>query len=146
MISPGDWRWYNWLLFAAGILLVASYYGLLSWAPLEETIERLASHPGTRSAFQTASSRQEALFVIFAFLLLTPLASLVALFVLASGLAMVLGLLGPVTRTVGISDKVLALVVVAAAGVVAYARVETWWPWVRWTAGLVARAFIAVRS
>jgi hypothetical protein len=145
MIPLGDWRWHNWLLFAAGILLVGSYLGLVSWAPLDDAITRLASYPDARSTFESASARPEALFVIFAFLLLTPAALLVALFVLASVLTMLLVTLGPVTRMIRIPDAVLAALILGVGGVVAYVKAGAWWPWLGAGAALVARAFLVVR-
>jgi hypothetical protein len=144
MIPPIDWRWHNWLLFVAGVVLVGSYWGLLSWAPLDDAISRLASHPDARSAFDSASAREEALFVIFAFLLLTPAALLAALFLLTSVLAILLVTLGPVTRLIRIPDAVLASLILGVGGVVAYAKAVAWWPWLHTGAALVARAFLVV--
>lgn len=145
MLSVTSWRWYNWLLLLGGALVVGGYFGLVSLAPLDEALQRVAGSSKVGDVFQHAGGRQEALFVLFTFLLLTPLAVLVGLFMIVFAFAILMALVGPVTRSFGVPDGATSALLVLGAGALAYVKADAWLPPFQLVLGLVVRAFLVVR-
>lgn len=137
------WGWGRWLLVLLGALFLGSYLGWFSWGPVEETIRRLAIRPGVPEILRDSSvARPEALFILLSFLLVTPIAGLIAVFLFVFLLVILAGTLGPVWRMFGLpywSLVVLLLVVLTGA---AYAKNAVWLPWVQRLAGVVAQAYL----
>lgn len=139
------WRWTHWLALAIAAGYVVSYLGLLTWGDLERSIEYLASSSTFREGFEHSPSRQhEALFVVFAFLLLTIPAVLALSLVVGFVVLVVSGALEPVTHRAGLPESLPRLVVLAVLGVLAWHYQELWLPSLRWLLALVASAFLAV--
>src|SRR2546428_2835468 len=68
-----SWRWPQWLLFVLAVLVLVSYFGLISMGRVERELDRLAARSGGELVTED-TGRREALFIVFAFLLLTPVA------------------------------------------------------------------------
>ena len=138
------WGWGRWFLALLGVLFLASYFGWLSWGPVENAIRTLAVRPGVPEVFrEIAVGRTEALFVLLSFLLLTPVATLVGLFLFVFLLMIVAGTLGPLWRMLGLPQWALVVLLVLVLGGVAYAKNGMWLPWVVWLSGLVAQAYLS---
>ena len=134
------WGWGRWLLLLFGVLFLASYLGWLSWGPVENAIRTLAIRPGVPEVFRDiAVGRTEALFILLSFLLLTPLATLVGLFLFVFLLMILAGTLGPLWRLLGLPQWALVVLLGVVLGGVAYARNGMWLPWVLRFSGLVAQ-------
>ena len=94
-------RWSHWLLlvFIAGFLV--SYFGFVSWGRLGDALEALAERPAGAQIFHEKIDRADAIFMIFVFLFLTPLA-LVAGFSIVTFVGSVLtGMLEAIYRRPG---------------------------------------------
>ena len=138
------WGWGRWFLALLGVLFLASYFGWLSWGPVENAIRTLAVRPGVPEVFrEIAVGRTEALFVLLSFLLLTPVATLVGLFLFVFLLMIVAGTLGPLWRLLGLPQWALVVLAVLVLGGVAYAKNGMWLPWVLRLSGLVAQAYLS---
>lgn len=138
------WGWGRWFLVLLGVLYLASYLGWLSWRPVENAIRTLAVRPGVPEVFRDmAVGRTEALFVLLSFLLLTPLAALVGLFLFVFLLMILAGTFGPLWRLLGLPQWALVALVVLVLGGVAYAKNEMWLPRVLRISALVAQAYLS---
>lgn len=139
------WGWGRWLLLLVGVLFLASYLGWLSWGPVEDALRRLAIRPGVPEVFRDIGvGRAEALFVLLSFLVLTPFATLVGLFLFVFLLMILVGTLGPLWRLLGLPQWTLVGLLLVILGGAAYARSALWLPWVLWLSGLVAQAYFSV--
>lgn len=130
MFNLLPWRWSHWVLLLVGPLFVIAYLSLLYWGPVEEAIRRLMHQPGFRDAARgSVMPRAEALLGLVSLMLLTPLAGMMALFLLLFGMV-ILGLtLGPILRGLGLPDWAVVLVFGAVLSGVVYAQSELWLPW-----------------
>lgn len=128
-------RWTHWLMLLIGPLFLASYYGLLSWGPVEEAIKQLANQP-------PGLARAEGLLGLVSLLLLTPMVGMVALFLLFFVWVVLAGTLGRVGRILGLSDWAFFLLVAAASAGLVYAKSETWLPWSLQVLDRVASAYL----
>ena len=145
MFRPSTWSATQWLLLAAGLLLLASYFRLVSWGQVEAAIHYLAEQPRVQETYQDpATGRAAALFVVFSFLLLTPFSVLGALFVLVFAVSILSAILGSIGRQVGIPEWTFKSVVVAGLAGMAYAQSPLWLPWGLRALGLVARAYLVL--
>ena len=136
------WRWTHWVLLLVGPLFIVLYLSLLSWSPVEEAITRLAGELGQRGALQNSLFRAETVFGLVSLLLLTPLAGMVALFLLLFAMVIVVTSLGPIVRVVGLPDWVLVLLLGAASSHVVYSKSEVWLPWSLWFLDRVATIYL----
>lgn len=121
MLTLLPWRWHHSALLLIGSLFLGTYLNLLSWGPVVEAIQNLVSPPGVIPA--------EAVFGLVTLLLLTPLAGMVALFLLLLlwvGLAMILG---PVARALRVPDWAFTLLLASTSSGLVYTKSETWLPW-----------------
>jgi len=139
-------RWSHWLLlvFIAGFLV--SYFGFVSWGRLGDALEALAERPAGAQIFHEKIDRADAIFMIFVFLFLTPLA-LVAGFSIVTFVGSVLtGMLEAIYRRPGMPEWVSTLCVYLLLALAAYLTRVFWYPQVQGFASLIARAMImAVR-
>ena len=128
-------RWTQWLLLVVGPLFLATYTGLLSWEPVEEAIKQLATQtPGL--------TRAEGLLGLVSLLLLTPLVSMVALFLLVFVWVILAGTLGRVGRMLGLPDWALFLLVATGSAGAVYANSGAWLPWSLQAFDRVAGAYL----
>ena len=139
------WGWGRWLLLLLGILVVAAYFGLLAGGRLEESVQWLAGKGGAEGSFkELGSGRGEAMFIVMAFLFLTPVAVLGGLFLVVFVLVVLAGTLHPVARILGLPQWSMVGVVALALAGVAYANLEGWLPELLRVSGIIAQAFLSV--
>ncbi len=133
-----SWRWPQWLLFVLAVLVLVSYFGLISMGRVERELDRLAARSGGELVTED-TGRREALFIVFAFLLLTPVAVGVAAGIpmLASATAGAL-----LDRLIRLPEVVGALLFWSGFAFLAYLTVNAWLPWIQQVASLVARAVL----
>jgi hypothetical protein len=106
---------------------------------VEQELEWLAGTPEATSNVYRDTGQGEALVVVFAFLLLTPVAGVVALAIPLFLSAAVAAFLNRATRLPVFAGTVLFWVVLLT---VAFLFQEYWWPQVRWFVNLLARGFL----
>jgi hypothetical protein len=136
-------RVWHWIIFVALVLLLVSYLGLLSWGRLGEALEALAEKPSGAQVFHAKIDRADAIFMVFAVLVMTPIA-LVATGALIAFVGSVLtGLLEAVYHRPGMPDWVTTLLVYFILLVVAIFTRSIWFPQAQGLASLIARAMIA---
>jgi hypothetical protein len=107
---------------------------------VERVLERLAGSPEqTAGLFTPGLERADALFLMFAFLLLTPLAVFFGLLLPLFLSAVFASFLN---RAAQMPDVVGALLFWIALGVAAWLTVDRWGPGAAWFVHLLARAFL----
>lgn len=140
MFDARLWRWPHWMLAVVAVVYLTSYFGLISLGRVEQVLEALAGPPdATRTVFPAGTGRAEALFLVFAFLLLTPLAAMFGLLLPLFAGALVGTTLHRVLR---LPELVGSLLFWAALVVVAAVRAGDWWAWAEWFVNLLARALL----
>jgi hypothetical protein len=145
LVSITSWRWRHWLGLAIVAGYVVSYLGLLTWGDVDHAIEDMASYSTARDGSAQAPSRQhEALFVVFAFLLLTVPAVLALALVTGLVVLVVSGALEPLTQRAGLPEATPRLVVLVVLAALVWQYQERWLPPLRWILSLVAGAYLAV--
>ena len=138
------WRWPHWVLLLVGPLFIVAYLSLFSWVPVDEAIARLQGELGQRGVLQDSLLRAETILGLVCLLLLTPLAGLVALFLLLFGMVIVVTIFGPIVRAVGLPDWILVLPLGGAASRVAYGQSEVWLPWSMWFLDRVTTIYLVL--
>ena len=144
MFNLLPWRWTHWVLLLIGPLFVIVYLTLLAWVPVDEAIQRLASRPETRVARHPAIARAEAIFSLTTLVLLTPLAGVVALFLVLFAMIALTVILGPFVRVIGLPDWVVVLLLGAALSAWLYTKTAAWLPWSLWLLDRVATVYIVL--
>lgn len=146
--------WVKWLLLLVGALLLMSLWRQTRLGRAEELVQWLANQPGLADKFQDRSYRTpESLFILLAFLLLTPLVGLLAFLLLQFASTIGEGVLESIGSLFGLRAResrarflvVRATMFAAVLGIL-YSGSDMWLPRVQWLLGLVARAYLAVRS
>lgn len=142
------WSWVrsHKLVVLLGAAILATHFQLVTWGRVEEMINRLAAQPGVAEVLRSGDeeTRVEAFLILFAFLLLSPMAAAAGSGVVLLGFAILAGLLAPVGHFLRIPGVVLDTLLAVALGALAYARQDLWLPWLLWMLGLVARAYQVV--
>jgi len=64
----------HWVLLGLVVLFLFTYFGLLSWGRVEDALESLAAYSSGAKVFQATVDRADAIFIVFMFLMLTPMA------------------------------------------------------------------------
>ena len=145
MLSLSSWGWGRWSLLLLGVLILATYLGVLWLGGVQGALEWLQAQSGAGDTFQRPGAvRGEGFFVLLAFMLLGPVAALVALLLGLFVLVVLAGTLAPVGRLLGVPNWILMTLVVGGLGGLAYLEGEVWIPWGLWMVGLVASAFLSV--
>jgi hypothetical protein len=132
-----SWRWPHWTVFCAALLWLAAYFG--AFGTLNETVENLARHPSASAWFtDSMSGRQEAKLVLFLFLVIAPVVSMIVagIVVAFAGVCAI-----PLRRVVR-SERAGTFVLVIALAVVFYLQSAMWWPQARPFAAVIARAYV----
>ena len=143
MFNLLPWRWSHWVLLLVGPLFVVTYFSLLSWGPVDEAIQRLASQPGPRDAPGSSGLlTAEAILGLVSLLLLTPLVGMVVLFLLLFAMVIVGITLAPLVRGLGLPDWAVVLLAGAAFSGVLYRQSEVWLPWSLWCLDRLATAYL----
>ena len=145
MLSISSWGWGRWSLLLLGVLILATYVGVLWLGGVQEALQWLEAKSGARGSFQQPGAiRGEGFFVLLAFLLLMPMAVLVALFLVLFVMVVLAGTLAPVGRLVGLPNWTLNALIVVGLAALAYTESAVWFPWALWAVGVVASAFLSV--
>lgn len=145
MLDFSSWGWGRWLLLLLGILILATYLAVRSVGGVPEALQWLEAKSGAGGVFQQPGSvRGEGFFVLLAFLLLMPFATLVGVFLALFVLVVLAGTLAPVGRLLGLPNWALTTLVGAGLAGLAYAEHGVWLPWALWAVGVVASAFLSV--
>ena len=145
MWSFSSWGWGRWSLLLLGVLILATYLGVLWLGGVQGALQWLEAKSGAGDTFQRPGAiRGEGFFVLLAFMLLAPFATLVALLLVLFVLVVLAGTLAPVGRLLGLPNWVLMTLAVGGLGGLAYAEREVWVPWGLWMVGLFASAFLSV--
>jgi hypothetical protein len=140
VLDVRSWRWPQWLLFGLGCLGLAAYYQLISLGTVEEVLDRLAGKPErTAGIFTEGIERAEALIIMFAFLLLSPLLGFFALFLFLFASAAGSTFL---SRTANVPEAPASIVTWIALAVALYLTADRWWPGATFVVNLMARAFL----
>jgi hypothetical protein len=140
VLDARSWRWPHWTLLLVAVLYLTSYVGLISVGRVEQGLEALAGPPeATRTVFPAGTGRAEALFLVFAFLLLTPLAAMFGLLLPLFAGAVVGTALRRLLRLPELAGSLLFWTALLAVAVV---RAGDWWPWAGWFIHLLARAML----
>jgi hypothetical protein len=138
-------RWVHWLVILFIALAASAVAGWWSPTTLDQTLQKLADGPGVRESFERwAKGRGEAMFLIFGFMLLGPVAGAAALLVLLFLQSVLVGLFNPIEQAYNLPDGLAKLTasVLVLAGL--YLTRELWSPSLFWVLGLAARAYLAV--
>lgn len=133
----------HWFLMGLVALFLATYFGLLSWGRIEESLEALAAHTSGAPVFQARVDRADAIFIVFMFLFLTPMALVAAAGAVAFVGAVLAGFLESLVRRPGMPDWVFTLVVYLTLSVAAYVTRSLWVPQADGFLSLIARAILA---
>ena len=144
MFNLLPWRWTHWVLLLLGPLFVIAYLTLLAWVPVDEAIQRLAIQAGPRVARGPAIAHAEAIFSLTTLVLLTPLAGIVALFLLLFAMITLSLILAPFVRVIGLPDWVVILLFGAGASAWLYTNNATWLPWSLWLVDRVATVYVVL--
>ncbi len=145
MLSFSSWGWGRWSLLLLGVLILATYLGVLWLGGVQGALQWLEVKSGAGDTFQRPGAiRGEGFFVLLAFMLLAPFATLVALLLVLFVLVVLAGTLAPVGRLLGLPNWVLMTLAVGGLGGLAYAERDVWVPWGLWMVGLFASAFLSV--
>lgn len=137
MAVPGSWA--QRILFIVGILFLASYFGLMSFG-LEEALDSLAKRQeSTATLFSKPGGQGEALYVVFVFIFLTPVAAAFVLIVPLFGSAVFAEVMRNTLRVPEAISTLLFLVVIA---VVLWVSRAAWAPSAEWFMGVLARALL----
>lgn len=143
MFDLMPWGWTHWVLLVVGPLFVVAYLSLLSWGPVGEVIKRLSSNPGESSmAGGAALLRAEALLGLVSLLLLTPLAGMVALFLIFFAMVILATTLGPLGRLLGVPDWAFMFTLGTVLSVVLYSESQIWLPWSLWMLDRLVSAYL----
>lgn len=145
MWNFSSWGWGRWSLLLLGVLILATYLGVLWLGGVQGALQWLEAKSGAGDTFQRPGAiRGEGFFVLLAFMLLAPFATVVALLLVLFVLVVLAGTLAPVGRLLGLPNWVLMTLAVGGLGGLAYAEREVWVPWGLWMVGLFASAFLSV--
>src|SRR2546427_9520835 len=98
-------------LFPYTTLFRSSYFGFVSWGRLGDAIESLAERPAGAKVFQEKIDRADAIFMVFVFSFLTPLALVAAFGLVAFVGAVLAGTLEAMYHRPGMPARILPLVV-----------------------------------
>lgn len=137
--------WGRGLLLLLGASVLAVYLGFVSWGPVDEAIQWLATKADGRGTLEDPVARRgESYLVVISFLFLTPVAGLIALFLFVFVLMVLAGMLSPVGRVLRLPNWAFMVLLTCGLAGIAYAKTEMWLPWVVWMSGLVANAFLSL--
>jgi len=135
-------NWSHWLLLVFVVAFLLSYFGFVSWGRLGDAIESLAEKPAGAKVFHEKIDRADAIFMVFVFSFLTPLALVAAFGLVAFVGAVLAGTLESMYHRPGMPDWISTLVVYLVLAVAAYVFRAMWVPHLQGLASLVARAMI----
>jgi hypothetical protein len=133
----------HWLLLVLVVLFLVTYFGLLTWGRVHDALEALAGNPAGAQVFHAKVDRADAIFMVFMFLMLTPLAVVAAVGLIAFAGAVLAGFLESLLRTPGMPDWVFTGFVYLTLIVIGVFTRKVWLPEMQGFFGLIARAVFA---
>jgi hypothetical protein len=133
----------QWILVGLAMLFVLIYFGLLSWGNVQDALEALAAKPSGAKVFAAKVDRADAIFMVFMFLFLTPLALAAVIGLIAFLGAMLGGFLESFWKTPGMPDWLFTGIVYLLLLLVAYFTRGLWAPHTQGFFSLIARALIS---
>jgi hypothetical protein len=133
----------HWLLLVLVALFLFTYFGLLSWGRIEESLESLAAKPSGAKVFYAKVERADAMFIVFMFLMLTPIALAAVGGLIAFIGAVLAGFLESLVRAPGIPDWMFTGVVYVALIGAGYLSRAIWAPQAQGFFSLIARSVVA---
>ena len=136
----------HWLLLSLVVLFLLIYFNLLSWGRIEDALEALAAQPAGAQMFAHKVDRADAIFIVFMFLMLTPLALVMVAALIAFVGAVLAGFLESLMRTSGMPDWAFTGFVYLALIVIAFLARSVWLSQAQGFLGLIARAIVAAYS
>ena len=136
----------HWLLLSLVVLFLFIYFGLLTWGRIEDALQALAGHPSGATMFATKVDRADSIFIVFMFLMLTPLALVMVATLIAFVGAVLAGFLESLIRAPGMPDWVFTGFVYLALSVIAVLAHRVWLPQAQGFLSLIARAIVAAYS
>ena len=136
----------HWLLLSLVVLFLLIYFNLLSWGRIEDALEALAAQPAGAQMFAHKVDRADAIFIVFMFLMLTPLALVMVATLIAFVGAILAGFLESLLRTPGMPDWVFTGSVYLALIVIAFLARRVWLPQAQGFVSLIARSIVAAYS
>ena len=142
MFNLLPWRWTHWVLLLTGPLFVIAFLTLLAWVPVDEAIQRLATSAGTHPARDPAIARAEAILSIATLALLSPLAGIVALFLLLFAMVSLTIVLGPFIRLIRLPDWMVVLLLGGALSAWLYTQSTAWLPSSLWLLDRLATVYV----
>jgi hypothetical protein len=131
------------LVLGGAVLLVALAMQTGHVSPPAEIIERLANRPEVGGQFADPSQgRFDATVFLFTCIILTPIATLALALSLAIVMMTLEGTVFPLSRKVGLPDRVTVVFVTAVLVSLAWTRAELWLPRSLRLIGTIARAWV----
>lgn len=140
----------HWVLLALVVLFLCIYLGLLSWGRVQDSLESMAAYKSGSQVFQANVDRSDAIFVVFMFLMLTPLVVAALGTTLALAGAVLAGFLeslvrapGPLDATPALPDWMFTVAVYVGLALAAFFSRALWLPEFQGFLSLIARAILA---
>ncbi len=132
----------HWILLVLGVLFLVTYFGLLTWGQVGDALEALAGNPAGAQVFHARVDRADAIFMVFMFLMLTPMAIVAGAALIAFAGAVLAGFLESFVRWPGMPDWALTGVVYLILVVLGVFTRGLWGPEVQGFLSLIARAIV----
>lgn len=140
----------HWVLLALVVLFLCIYLGLLSWGRVQDSLESLAGYSSGAQVFQAKVDRADAIFIVFMFLMLTPLVVVALGTTIALAGAVLAGFLESLVRPSGLPegkpglpDWMFTVTVYVALALAAFFSRAVWLPEFQGFLSLIARAILA---
>jgi len=140
----------HWVLLALVVLFLCIYLGLLSWGRVQDSLESLAAYKSGAQVFQAKVDRADAIFIVFMFLMLTPVVVVALGTITALAGAVLAGFLeslvrrpGPPAGTPALPDWMFTVAVYVGLALAAFFSRALWLPEFQGFLSLIARAILA---
>ncbi len=143
----------HWVLLALVVLFLCIYLGLISWGRVQDSLESIAAYKSGSPVFQANVDRADAIFIVFMFLMLTPLVVVALGTTIALAGAVLTGFLESLVRrpatpggtpgTPALADWTFTVVVYVGLALAAFFSRALWLPEFQGFLSLIARAILA---
>ena len=143
----------HWVLLALVVLFLCIYLGLISWGRVQDSLEALAAYKSGSPVFQAKVDRADAIFIVFMFLMLTPVVVVALGTITALAGAVLAGFLKSLVRPSGLPegtpgtpalpDWMFTVTVYVGLALAAFFSRALWLPEFQGFLSLIARAILA---
>ena len=143
----------HWVLLTLVVLFLCIYLGLLSWGRVQDSLESLAAYKSGAQVFQAKVDRADSIFIVFMFLMLTPLVVAALGTTIALVGAVLAGFLESLVRTPArregmpgtpaLPDWMFTVAVYLALALATFFSRALWLPEFQGLLSLIARAILA---